>query len=252
MVRKRSKESLKRRSEKRIRTIKVNYPTVKKFAPNAVQCKRNTRLKMLEGEALFLKRMFSLEQMDSLNEALSESNHFVFRNNNTRGSKYFYETGEWTAQGHNRPEKDTTYVAGEPCPIIQPLLLPLAERACSVLRKHFEHIVPVLDDLNSKIEEPKPFGDFHLFICPKGKAKMHKDRRDYISFLFLIHSDEGQGGALEIGGSRYCFDWEAGDAVILESSKCYHGTRHYTGDTDHRLVGIFIMIYLWCYPLPPS
>jgi hypothetical protein len=70
---------------------------------------------------------------------------------------------------------------------------------------------------------------------------MHTDPNDLISFLFLIQMDANCGGGLEIGGTGNCIDWKVGDAILLDSAGLMHGTRNYTGDTDNRLVGIFII-----------
>ena len=85
------------------------------------------------------------------------------------------------------------------------------------------------------------FGDFHLFIAARGKAKMHKDRNDYLAFLFLVSAKTGQGGGLEIGGTGHSFEWKVGDAILLDSADLFHGTRQYLGDSEERVVGIFII-----------
>lgn len=70
---------------------------------------------------------------------------------------------------------------------------------------------------------------------------MHRDRNDWLSFLFLIETEPDVGGELEIGGSSLALAWQVGDVVVLDSSKLFHGARNYMGDPKKRKVGIFII-----------
>jgi hypothetical protein len=85
------------------------------------------------------------------------------------------------------------------------------------------------------------YNAFHLFMCPRGVAGMHRDRNDYVSFLFPISVESGKKGALELGGLGVAFKWEVGDVVILDSQTLQHGTREYEGDLNDRMIGIFII-----------
>ena len=49
------------------------------------------------------------------------------------------------------------------------------------------------------------------------------------------------GGALEIAGSGLAFNIQCGDVCIMDSDALVHGSRHYTGGPEDRIVGIFIL-----------
>ncbi|MGZ4849754.1 MAG: hypothetical protein ACXV2C_00010 [Candidatus Bathyarchaeia archaeon] len=180
-----------------------------------------------------------------------------WRDDSTRGPKDFIITGRWTAQGHNRFGIDPTYAAGVAgkleaaaggqCPTgLNDCLAQYAIKASTLLRRWRPDIIEILESKTTKKEgafydEDSPFGYFHLFMSPRGVAKMHVDRNDLVSLLFLISSDPNSDGSLEIGGSQHCFDWTVGDLVILDSASLYHGTRRYTGEFDNRIVGIWMI-----------
>lgn len=63
---------------------------------------------------------------------------------------------------------------------------------------------------------------FNAFFGLKGISKMHKDKNDKLSCLFMIHSPSGSG-KLDIGGQSYAVKWDAGDVIILDSSSFLHG-----------------------------
>jgi len=163
-----------------------------------------------------------------------------------RGPKYFFITGRWCAQGRFRFKKDNTYLAGEAgkydvpdgYPDINETIQQWGVAASQLLRRFRPDLIPVLDQIPST---EKKFGDFPLFMAARGVARMHKDFNDVVAVLFLIKSGKNCGGGLEIGGSGIVFNWEVGDAIILDSSKLAHGTRKYLGDVSKRVVGIFIL-----------
>lgn len=169
-----------------------------------------------------------------------------------RGSKPFYITGDWTAQGHNRPGIDSTYAAGQAGKLEQKtgiglseFLMPYAAKASNLLRYSLKRRAPALQStLDGMILISfsyyseltslgvNQYGDFHLFMCPEGASLMHKDKNDWLSFLFLIETEPDKGGELEIGGAGVAVAWLLGDVVILDSSNLYHGARHYCGDKE--------------------
>jgi hypothetical protein len=81
--------------------------------------------------------------------------------------------------------------------------------------------------LSSLWKKEAMFGLFHLVMFPCRVAKMHKDRNDYISFLFLIFMEKNCGGGLELGGMSHCCDWQLGDCILLDSDQFAHGTQFY-------------------------
>jgi hypothetical protein len=91
------------------------------------------------------------------------------------------------------------------------------------------------------------FGLFHLFVSTQGVAKMHKDRNDYVSFLFPISTDKNSGGGLEIGGTGQVYCWQVCDCIILDSAQLPHGTHDYLGDPKKLVIGILIhKTFLMC------
>lgn len=175
---------------------------------------------------------------------LLEHTGWQWRRDKNRGDKDFFITGRWTAQGHGRPI-DPTYPAGKAGKMeaklstgLHEVLYPLACIASNLLRKWRPDLISRLEALPS---EESYFDLFHLFMSPRGVAKMHKDKNDFISVLFPIEMEMECRGSLEIGGTGQCFDWKLSDAVLLDSAKLFHGTRDYLGAIEGRLIGIFIV-----------
>jgi len=199
-----------------------------------------------EKKAHFIKCVFSKEEMSALGSALLESNLWEYREDKNRGSKPFFINGRWTQRGHARYGVDGSYPAGragksdnEANRRVIDLLQPLAVIASQLLQKYRGDIAEVVGDMDN------PYGLFHLFMTPRGVSKMHRDRNDFISFMFLIQSP-GEGGELEIGGTKHAVAWEVGDAVIMDTSTVYHGSRAFEGDENGRLVGLFIVHKPFC------
>lgn len=229
----------------------VEEPAVKKpkrCKPEDIRCvKFNRMLKTEDGKtAALIKNVFSSTEMDQLARFLLEGENataWKVHKDKTRGPKPFFITGKWIMQGNAvpgakiHPAGKAGKRAPEICARTHTFLLPFAERTAAVLRKRRPDIVGILDALPPKA---RSIGDFPLFMAVQGVARMHKDTNDLVSVLFLIKS-EGKGGELEIGGTRTCFDWKVGDAIILDSSKLYHGTREFTGKPLDRIVGLFII-----------
>lgn len=196
-------------------------------------------------KAIFLKGVFTVTEMQKLARFLLEDNEdgWEFKNDKKRGPKCFFITGMWTEQGHCNPGDPIhpARLAGkrpeETTQRTHAFLQPFAERACTATRKHRNDLLPVLNELPQSV---RVFQDFPLFMAAEGMARMHKDENDFVSFLFLMKS-EGEGGELEIGGARTCFDWKVGDAILLDSALLYHATRKFQGRTKDRVVGLFII-----------
>ena len=146
----------------------------------------------------------------------------------------------WTAQGHSatgdpihpagRAGKDAASRA-----FLRELMAPLAEVASDLLRKYRPSVVEILPP------GPDDFGIFPLFMCPAGLSKLHRDKNDMISFLFLIRAEKGKKGGLELGGLELGLKWEVGDVIIIDSQTLPHGSRDYGGDSKERMVGLFII-----------
>jgi len=126
--------------------------------------------------AHYIKIVFTPEEMTCLAITLQASEEWEWRHDTGRGSKPFYITGDWTAQGHCRPRIDKTYPAGQAGKTehrtgigLTEFLQPYAQTASALLRKHRPDVLPFLEDL-----EKNKFGDFHLFMSPQGTAKCTK------------------------------------------------------------------------------
>lgn len=254
MARKQSSERKRRRNQRRIRNFNLKETTnQKEFYSGKISCiRKNARIRISKGVrggnklVHFRKAFFTHQSMHALATALTKSYHWKFTHDNTRGPKHFFINGVWTQQGHARPGIDVTYPAGKAgkandldnqrvCDLLQPLAL----SASSLLRKHRPDLACLVEDIKN------PYGLFHLFICPRGLSNMHRDRNDLISFMFLIKSPDDIC-ELELGGTKHAITWQLGDVVIIDSSKIYHGSRLLKGDSDDRLVGLFIIQKSYC------
>jgi len=217
----RSREAKQRRSRKRVRHISEVEETKaskgKQQTPKL--CKEENLRRVRFGTAIhttnnkyagLIKGAFSAKQMESLAKCLLEENAdgWEDKKDPSRGDKIFFITGSWTAKGHFIPGVDKIYPAGQagkrPLERRQPChnaLLPFAQTAASLLRRHRPELMPTLDQLPAQV---RIFDLFPLFMSTQGVAKIHKDRNDFVTFLFLIKSD-GTGGELEIIGTNICF-----------------------------------------------
>jgi len=249
----RSRESKQRRGRKRLRyshmVVRSKKAEQKVHARQVQRRLLSARLGAEDGRfAVKMCSVFTREEMNVLADALQEAPGWEWRLDRNRGDKPFYITGDWTAQGHSRPGVDRVYPAGVAGKLedktgegLSNFLSPYAIKASAALRKGLKGFKPeILQDLD-EMQDHNRFGDFHLFMSAVGVAKMHKDPNDYVSLLFMIQSELGQGGDLELGGADTSLAWDVGDAIILDSSKVYHGTREYNGLGEDRLVGIFIV-----------
>jgi len=170
------------------------------------------------------------------------SSAWQYIDDRARGPKKFFILGKWCQRGHHTPGIDRLYPAGAashlPEPDVQRITGQLSNYA-SVASTFLQRFIPQYHELVTQLPaDARPFADFPLFMAVKGVARMHRDGNDLVAFLFLIKSD-GDGGELELGHTGKCLHWQVGDAVLLESSKLWHGTRSFTG--GDRVVGIFII-----------
>jgi len=199
-------------------------------------------------KAHYIRGVFAKHEMQELAQALDESKHWEHRKDKTRGDKDFFITGRWAAQGHARHGIDHDYPAGKAGKSdqternnvkINEILARLSVKASMILRKYRLDIFNVVDGLDS------PYGLFHLFMTPRGVSKMHRDKNDLISLMFLMRKSKN-GGELEMGGTDHGIDWDIGDVILLDSSKIPHGTRSFDVAKDSRMVGLFIIHKSYC------
>jgi hypothetical protein len=126
--------------------------------------------------------------------------------------------------------------------ILQDYLRPIALRASKLLLQHRPNLCFLLgEDGVAMWGKEFPYSIFPLFMVAEGCANMHRDRNDLVSLLFLIRSEPGRKGGLELGGLDIAFKWEQGDVVVVDSRALEPSTRDYKGVFGERLVGIFIL-----------
>mmetsp|Transcript_9978 Transcript_9978/g.13444 ORF Transcript_9978/g.13444 Transcript_9978/m.13444 type:complete len:220 (+) Transcript_9978:385-1044(+) len=184
--------------------------------------------------------------MQKLAAALIKENQWETRKDTkraARGSKVYYTSGWWVQLGHCNPKRDVPHIAGKGgkagvSPILNEQLICLGEQASKLLEKYRPDITSVLKEGPNFLRE---YGWFHLFMSPVGVSILHQDPNDFVSFIFVIQSELGALGGLEIGDLDLVFTWKVGDAVILDSNVLYHGSRDYLGYSEGRLVGIFLI-----------
>jgi len=263
MPHKRSYGSKRRREEKRVRAgcMQEEGPVEKKprrCSEGEIQQIRYLRcLRSPEGKtAVLLRKVFPPEQMANLAHLLLDdyASAWQYIDDRTRGPKKFFILGKWCQRGHYTPGIDRLYPAGEasqlPEPDVQRIVSNLSTCALAATA-YLKRFTPQHYELVNQLpSDARPFFAFPLFMAVKGVARMHRDSNDLVAFLFLIKSD-GDGGELELGYTGKCLRWQVGDAVLLESSKLWHGTRSFIG--GDRVVGIFIIhrVVLQLYGLLP-
>jgi len=253
-VGKRSVEAKQRRSKKRVRKcrVEVRVDDQKRFEEKDdvthIRKSKVVEIGTTEKNVFFQKAVFSPEEMRNLASALLVSEYREDRTDKICGLKPFYINGLWTQQGHTQPGIDCSHPAGEAGraasegkpDAVRDLLQPLAARATLFLQRFRADIAGLVGDMGN------PYGSFHLYMASRGVSNMHRDENDLISFMFLIQSP-GKGGQLEMGGTKHAIAWEIGDAILMDTSSVYHGSRAFEGDENERLVGLFIIQKTFCH-----
>lgn len=250
---KRSKEAIERRRQSRFRTrdLKLNQKSgTKSDTPRFTRsdvvtlAKRGGTFKIGDKSAVFLKGIFAKEDCDKLCDVLLNEGEklWEFKKDNVRGSKEYFTTGEWNALGHHMPS-EPIYPAGkagkameknpEYYSTMDKLIKDFSMKITELIKKHRPD---VFDEVGSKL----CYGGVHLLIVPRGVSKMHKDVNDKLSILVLLKS-EGDGGELELGGTKLAIAWNVGDVIILNSADIWHGSRKFSGFIGDRIVADFII-----------
>lgn len=206
------------------------------------------------GESLlrvhYFRKCFTSQKMATLRRLmLSESKFWTEKLDPSRSLessslRSYFLAGRWTAQAHDRPGVDSIYWAGSGGSINNfesectlPFLEKLAAKASSKLCRFCPELCSKLDSVPYR----DVFGYFHLFMGTAGGSKMHCDRNDLISFLFMIDRSPGPSGGFELGGTDVVFKFDVGDAIILDSCAFPHGSRGDVFSMSNRLVGIFVI-----------
>ena len=189
----------------------------------------------------FVKNVFSTQEMENLLNVMKRCDYWQARDD-ARGVRETTITGMWAEQGHSTPvyPLHPAGVGGKSEECMETLNI--------LLRKLAKILEPIIERKRPDVYEvlrehgllDLGIGMFHLFMSPIGSCRMHKDKNDFLSVVVGI-TTPAAGGALEIGGSGYCFNIRCGDILILDSDSLYHGSRHYSGTPEERVVGIFIL-----------
>jgi len=203
----------------------------------------------MESKCVFFKGVFTKAEMSKLAKLLKASQLFEYKIDKTCGNKEFFTNGKWTEQAHARPGIDTPHPAGlagksgsDENEHIADFLKILAVKVSNLLWKYRDDVQKLVSDLDND------YNSFHLFMCPRGISKMHKDQNDLLSFMFKIQKvKSGGGGQLELGGTNLAIDWNVGDAIMIDSSQISHGSRLLNlenlekGAENERMVGLFLV-----------
>ena len=123
------------------------------------------------------------------------------------------------------------------------MLQSISKTACDLLYRYRPSIYRYLNVPNY-VAPKRVFNLFHFFMAPLGVTSMHRDVNDFITFLFIIHCEEGGKGGLEVGGADALFKADIGDAILMDADVLFHASRDYSPvqeDIDDRMVGIFVV-----------
>ena len=208
-------------------------------------------LRVLETNTLyrahFKKNVYQKEELNGLREALVKDQRAWEtmrdkRSTSEDGRRRYITTGHWCAQGQCTP-LDPVYPAGKAGKLekrkgskrLLEALSPFAKKASDMVRKY-------RPDVWEKVRHlPFPFDTFHLFMAPQGDCGYHQDEKDYLACLFPINVQEGPKGGLELPALKIAFKWNVGDLILLDGKALEHGPRDYSGETEERMMGIFII-----------
>ena len=142
------------------------------------------------------------------------------------GKKIYLVTGEWNGQGHFQHGIDSIYDAGKAGKLekkrrnqlLCETLLSFSQIASRLLEKYKSDLTSVVKSFDFF-----SFGSFHLFIASKGTFSYYQNPNDFVSFLFPIQTGgKEMKGGLELGGLQVAFQWEEGDAILLNSRGLEH------------------------------